>query len=175
VDAYLFRRLQVFRGKRLRHGGLYPRKEIRLLRHANCKVNANEGVDQVFFVPGKIGELQGDLIEENLKEDDISFWIQKHDRFSSQQARQEYEQRRLGFKALYQPALFGLDPQRKQWLKLRWYAMPLYLRPLLYFCYRYFLRLGFLDGKQGFVYHFLQAYWYRLVVDIKLEELLSDD
>ena len=32
--------------------------------------------------------------------------------------------------------------------------------------------LGVLDGKNGFVFHFLQAFWFRLVVDVRLEELL---
>jgi hypothetical protein len=49
--------------------------------------------------------------------------------------------------------------------------MPGYVRPLGYFLYRYVLRFGFLDGKQGFVFHFLQAWWYRLLVDINLDEL----
>jgi hypothetical protein len=49
--------------------------------------------------------------------------------------------------------------------------LPLYLRPFLYFFYRYFLRLGFLDGKEGFIFHFHQALWYRLLVDINLDEL----
>ena len=51
--------------------------------------------------------------------------------------------------------------------------MPLYLRPFLYFFYRYFLRLGVLDGKQGAIFHFLQAFWFRLLVDIKLDEMTS--
>jgi hypothetical protein len=49
--------------------------------------------------------------------------------------------------------------------------MPLYIRPFLYFFYRYFLRLGFLDGITGLVYHFLQALWFRLLVDIKIADL----
>jgi hypothetical protein len=52
-----------------------------------------------------------------------------------------------------------------------WARLPAYVRPLGYFLYRYVLRLGFLDGKQGFVFHFLQAWWYRLLVDINLDEL----
>ena len=55
----------------------------------------------------------------------------------------------------------------------RWYRAPLYVRPFVYFLYRYLLRFGFLDGKQGFVFHVLQAFWYRLLVDIKLDELRS--
>ncbi|MGC4080847.1 MAG: hypothetical protein QM736_01690 [Vicinamibacterales bacterium] len=39
------------------------------------------------------------------------------------------------------------------------------------FAYRYVLRLGFLDGKEGFIFHFLQAFWYRLLVDINRVEL----
>ena len=39
-----------------------------------------------------------------------------------------------------------------------------------YFIYRYIIRLGFLDGKPGLIYHFLQGYWYRFLVDAKLYE-----
>ena len=49
--------------------------------------------------------------------------------------------------------------------------MPLYVRPFLYFIYRFIFRLGFLDGKEGMLFHFLQAFWYRLLVDIKIDEL----
>lgn len=51
--------------------------------------------------------------------------------------------------------------------------MPRYSRPFLYFAWRYFVRLGFLDGKQGFIFHVLQAFWYRLLVDIKIDDLVT--
>jgi hypothetical protein len=60
----------------------------------------------------------------------------------------------------------------KRWLKQKVYArLPLGLRALLYFLYRYFLRLGFLDGWQGLAFHFLQGFWYRFLVDVKVHEL----
>ena len=40
----------------------------------------------------------------------------------------------------------------------------------MYFIYRYYFRLGFLDGTEGKIYTFLQAYWYRYLVDAKLYE-----
>ena len=43
-------------------------------------------------------------------------------------------------------------------------------RAFAYFCYRYFLRLGFLDGVPGFLWAFLQAFWYRTLVDALLYE-----
>ncbi len=45
------------------------------------------------------------------------------------------------------------------------------LRPTLYFFYRYVLGLGFLDGKEGFFFHFMQGYWYRNLVELKLLEI----
>jgi hypothetical protein len=68
-------------------------------------------------------------------------------------------------------SLFEGPDQRVIWLKRVWSRLPLFVRPALYFTYRYFLRAGFLDGKEGFIFHFLQAYWYRLLVDIKLDEI----
>jgi hypothetical protein len=53
--------------------------------------------------------------------------------------------------------------------------MPLYARPFLYFFFRYFLQLGFLDGKNGAIFHFLHAFWYRLLVDIHLDGMLRED
>ena len=42
---------------------------------------------------------------------------------------------------------------------------------VFYWCYRHFIRLGFLDGTAGFVFHFLQGWWYRALVDAKLYEM----
>ena len=54
-------------------------------------------------------------------------------------------------------------------MKERWYAFPRYWRPVLY-SDRYLLRMGFLDGKEGFLYHFTQALVYRTVVDAHLDD-----
>jgi hypothetical protein len=66
------------------------------------------------------------------------------------------------------------DPQAK-WkriVKEKIYSkLPVGLRAFLYFIYRYFLLFGFLDGKKGFLWHFMQGFWYRLLVDIKIMEI----
>ena len=51
-----------------------------------------------------------------------------------------------------------------------YYSLPKFFRAHLYFIYRYYVRLGFLDGTEGKIYTFLQAYWYRYLVDAKLYE-----
>ena len=50
-----------------------------------------------------------------------------------------------------------------------------YKRQHLYFFYRYYIKLGFLDGTEGKIYHFLQAYWYRFLVDAKMYECEKKD
>ena len=52
-----------------------------------------------------------------------------------------------------------------------YFYLPLFSRPLFYFIYRYIVRGGFLDGQRGFVFHFLQSFWYRNLVDAKILEV----
>jgi hypothetical protein len=60
---------------------------------------------------------------------------------------------------------------KKRWLKQNVYLrFPLCYRAFLYWLYRYFAKLGFLDGKEGLIYHFLQGFWYRFLVDARLHE-----
>ena len=61
----------------------------------------------------------------------------------------------------------NLHARKKRKIKENYYSKsPLFLRPVLYFFLRYLIRLGFLDGKIGFLYHFFHAFWYRMVVDL---------
>jgi hypothetical protein len=69
-------------------------------------------------------------------------------------------------------SLSGEQSSRKRWIKEKVYSkIPLFVRPFIYFLYRYFIRLGFLDGGAGLVWHFLQGFWYRFLVDAKMYEL----
>ncbi len=124
---------------------------------------------------GPVGRLRAPLEEHNLKEDSIQFYLQKHLRYAEAFAREEFERRRGGISWKTPPRLFGTPDERVLWMKSRYYRMPLYVRPFLYFFYRYFLLLGILDGRTGFVFHFLQAFWFRLIVDVRLEELLREE
>ncbi|MEO0183439.1 MAG: glycosyltransferase family 2 protein, partial [candidate division WOR-3 bacterium] len=66
----------------------------------------------------------------------------------------------------------GSKTEKKRWLKERIYnRLPLFLRAFLYYIYRYVLKLGFLDGKEGLIFHFLQGFWYRFLVDAKIYEI----
>ena len=63
----------------------------------------------------------------------------------------------------------GASAKRRQ--KSLYARVPMFWRAWAYFGYRYFLRLGFLDGREGFLWDFLQGYWYRVLVDAKIHEI----
>ena len=173
VNGFYVKRRQIFRGKWIRFGGYYPKYLLKLFRRDAVHSSEQDLVDHHFYVDGRTAKLSHDILEVNRKEDDIAFWIAKHNRYARLHAQEELL-RRNGQGWPLQPRLFGSPDERVVWLKQRWHRLPLYVRPVLYFLYRYFLRLGFLDGKQGFIFHFLQGFWYRLLVDIHLDDLLQN-
>jgi glycosyltransferase involved in cell wall biosynthesis len=168
IDGMFVKRRQIFRGKWIRHGGYYPKYLLKLFRRGAVAFDEADLMDHHFYVAGPTARLRHDIVEDNRKERDIAFWIDKHNRYARLHAREE-RLRRGGAAWALEPRLTGNPDQRVAWLKQRWYRMPLFVRPALYFVLRYFFQLGFLDGKQGFVFHFLHAFWYRLLVDIHLD------
>jgi glycosyltransferase involved in cell wall biosynthesis len=169
-SGFYVRRRQVFRGKPLRFGGYGSKYMLKLFRRAAGELDPDE-TDTRVYVKGKVGTLKSPIVEENRKEDDILFYLQKHLRYADVFAREELQRRREGFNWKQEPKLFGTPDQRILWLKSVYFRLPLYVRPFIYFFYRYIFLLGILDGKQGGIFHFLQAFWFRLVWDIRLQEL----
>ncbi len=172
--AFYLRRRQIFRGKPIRFGGYGGKKLLKLFRKGAGELDPVEQDTRV-YVRGEVGTLAGPLVEWNRKEDSILFYLEKHLRYAEAFAREEHRRRNeaLAFKG--NPRLLGTPDERILWQKRLWYRMPLYLRPFLYFFWRYVVRLGILDGWNGFVFHFLQAFWFRLVVDLRLSELRRDE
>ncbi len=169
--AYYVPRKQIFRGRWIRHGGYYPKYILKLFRRGEAWVDERDLVDHHFYVKGRTGVLRGDLVEDNRNEADLSAWIVKHARYAMLQAREEFSGRWGEADPAAPARLRGTPDERVRWLKRLWSRCPLYLRPAAYFVYRYVLRAGFLDGREGFVFHLLQGFWYRMLVDIHLSEL----
>jgi glycosyltransferase involved in cell wall biosynthesis len=172
-SGFYIRRQQVFRGKPLRFGGYGSKYMLKLFRKAAGELDPDE-TDTRVYVKGEVGTLKFPIIEENRKEDEILFYLQKHLRYADVFAREELQRRQQGFKWKQKAKLFGTPDQRILWLKQVYFRLPLYVRPFIYFAYRYFFLLGILDGKQGGIFHFLQAFWFRLVWDMRLEELQNN-
>lgn len=172
--GFYIRREQIFRGRRLRFGGYGNKYMLKLFRRDISELDPNEEDTRV-YVRGTTGRLQAPILEHNWKEDEILFYLQKHLRYAEAFARDELRRRNSGIAWKTKPRLFGTPDQRTLWLKTMYYKAPLYIRPFIYFSYRYFILLGILDGKEGAIFHFLQAFWFRLITDIRLEELMCKE
>ena len=172
-NGFYVRRRQVFRGRMLRFGGYGSKLMLKLFRRDAGELDPDE-TDTRVYVKGRVGRLNSSIVEENRKEDEILFYLGKHLRYADAFAKEELQRREEGFNWKQQPKLFGTPDQRVLWLKQMFFGLPLYIRPFVYFFYRYVILLGFLDGKQGAIFHFMQAFWFRLVWDIRLEELQRD-
>lgn len=175
LDGIYFNRKNYFKGKWIRYGGYYPKFLLKMFRYDSGYSDLTENMDHRFQVPGKTILWKEALIEENLKENQISFWIDKHNRYSDLLADEDLARRNRQVNSLVRPKLWGTPNEHNAWLKKIWFQLPVYLRPFLYFIYRMIFQLGILDGKTGIIFHFLQAFWFRLVVDIKIEEGNSID
>src|SRR5262249_6928052 len=153
-----------FWGRWIKHGGYYPTWLLRVWRKGGAKCEDRAMDEHMLVLSGRIEKLQHDIIDENQK--GVAFWIDKHNRFSDKEVESLQQERgRLDRRDA------GTPTARKRYFKNAIYGRsPLFLRAFLYWGFRYFILLGVLDGIAGFVFHFLQAFWYRLVIDAKLYE-----
>ncbi len=168
VNGLYLRRQIVFLGSPIRHGFFYPLHILRLWRSGEGLMEQRRMDEHIVLRDPRTKVLEGgDLVDDNLN--DLSWWTAKHNSYSTLEvvARVEAAQEQ----ASASEKLSGVAA-RKRWIKENLYTrLPVVLRSGLYFFYRYVLGRGFLDGKEGFFFHFLQAYWYRTLVEAKFFEL----
>lgn len=174
INGIYFNRKNYFKGKWIKHGGFYPKYLLKMFRTNIGYSDLNENMDHRFIAPGPT-EIwkKGHIIEENLKENKVSFWITKHNRYSDLIAEEEVERLNNLRNQTIKPNFWGSPDERNAWLKRLWWKLPLGLRPFLYFSYRLFYKLGILDGSTGVLFHFLQGFWFRLIVDVKIKEIIK--
>lgn len=174
IDGIYFNRKNYFKGHWLRYGGYYPKYLLKMLRTGIGYSDLNENMDHRFVVPGStLTWKNGHILEENLKENDISFWISKHNRYSDLLASEEVERMNKLRIQTVKTNFWGNPDERTAWLKNLWWRLPRFLRPFLYFTYRMTFQLGILDGRTGILFHFLQGFWFRVIVDVKIGEILK--
>jgi glycosyltransferase involved in cell wall biosynthesis len=176
LNGIYFNRKNYFKGTWIKYGGFYPKFLLKMFRTSVGYSDLNENMDHRFVVNGATQLWKnGHIIEENLKENKISFWIAKHNRYSDLTAEEEVERLNKLRNQTNQAKFWGNPDERNAWLKKLWWKLPLGLRPFIYFSYRIFIRLGILDGANGILFHFLQGFWFRLIVDVKIKEILKSN
>jgi glycosyltransferase involved in cell wall biosynthesis len=165
-SGFLVARLVQFLGREMRHGGMSPTWHLRLFRNGAGRCEERK-YDQHFYLSaaGSTGELQGYMIDEIRMS--LSEWTARHNRWADAEV---VEQTAAQEGARVHPRLLGNPMERKRFLRGLYNGAPLFVRPFALFFYRYFVRLGFLDGREGFIFWTLQTFWFRFLIDAKLFE-----
>jgi len=165
TDGFYLPRLTRFLGRDIRHGGHYPTWHLRLFRSGAGRCESRK-YDQHFILSGMARRINAPMIDDNrmsLKE-----WTERHNRWSDAEVEEILHPTQEG---VIQGKLHGGTPmQAKRALRRLFLRVPLFARSFGYFVYRYFLLLGFLDGRPGLIYNVLQTFWYRFLIDAKLYE-----
>lgn len=151
ISGFYLKRRVYFMGKWIKYGGYYPIWLLRLFRYGKARYQEERDVDEhLTLLEGNAGKMKNDFIDDNKK--DLTWWIKKHNNYAFREAREV------------------LSGNYGRGMKKKYYRLPLFFRVFAYFIYRYFFRLGFLDGKEGLIFHFLQGFWYRFLIDAKIYE-----
>jgi glycosyltransferase involved in cell wall biosynthesis len=101
----------------------------------------------------------------------FSWWISKHNGYSIREAIDLLDIEFNFFNSASEKINLSADAANKRNKKLKYARLPLFWRSFFYFIYRYFFKLGFTEGKEAFLWHFLQGWWYRTLVDVKIYEI----
>ena len=152
-----------FMGKKLRHGGIYPFRKLVCFKNGAAYMEDREMDEQIVLKCGRAICAKCDSLHHDYK--DLSAWIAKHNDYSSREATAFLKHD--GNEA----APSGKAAKVRRFIKYKvYYKLPSGFRAWAYYMYRYIIRGGFLDGKAGKRFAFLQAYWYRFLVDAKIDE-----
>ncbi len=163
----MVKRRTFFMGRWIRYGGHYPSWHTRLFRKTAGRCE-EQLYDQHFVVNGTIARLDGNL--DNILPSNLDVWLTRHLAWAEKEA--ENSRHALVSTALQVEAKpLGNPIQQRRWLKQNLFGRaPFLWRAFGYFFLRYFLLFGFLDGKEGLIFHFLQGCWFRFYVDAKIYE-----
>jgi glycosyltransferase involved in cell wall biosynthesis len=166
LAGYFVPRYVRFLGRVMRHGGMSPTWHLRLFRSGVGRCEDRK-YDQHFLLagPGATGQLPGIMIDDIAMS--LSEWTARHNRWADGEVAEMGANEEAGRIVADSK---GNPVQRKRALRQKYNNLPLFVRPFVLFGYRYFFKLGFLDGTEGFIFWVLQTFWFRFLIDAKIWE-----
>ena len=170
VTGLTFQLKVIFQERWIRHGRYYSTVLLRMWRTGVGQIEQRWMDEHIVLSRGITQQIAGgDLVDHNLN--DIGWWTDKHNRYATRHM-VDYINREYGLYAEDDRIQSTAAAARsKRFMKNSVYGRaPIYLRAVLFYLYRYVIRLGFLDGKQGFVFHFLHGCWMMMLIDAKIDE-----
>jgi glycosyltransferase involved in cell wall biosynthesis len=160
----------IFQGRFIRHGRYYQTVLLRLWRTGVGAMEQRWMDEHIVLARGRTERITGgDLVDHNLN--DLAYWIDKHNRYTTRHM-VDFINREYGlFSEDTRLQATASAARRQRFLKTSVFGRtPRYLRAFLFYIYRYIFRLGFLDGREGLVFHFMHGLWVYMLIDAKIDE-----
>ncbi len=161
-----------FMGQWIRYGGYYPIKLLRIWRTGLAAIEQRQMDEHTYLLKGNAITFEYDFVDDN--QNNLTWWTNKHNSYATREAidillnARKVHKKKNPVEHIERSSQAGI----KRWYKQNFYLrLPLFIRAFLYFQYRYWIRLGILDGRKGLVWHFLQGFWYRFLVDAKILQI----
>ena len=169
VSALYLYLSRAFCGKILHHGIVNNIRIIRIFRKGKARYEKRLMDEHLSVLSGETIDMKNQFVDDNRMP--IGLFIDKHNGYATREAALllDAEYHLTNMDSL--PQDYGREVEKKRTQKARYARMPLFWRAFGYFVYRYIIKLGFLDGKEGFLWDFLQGWWYRTLVDAKVYEI----
>lgn len=169
VSALSLSLARAFCGKILHHGIVNNIRIIRIFRKGKARYDKRLMDEHLSVLSGETIDMKNQFVDDNRMP--IGLFIDKHNGYATREAALllDAEYHLTNMDSL--PQDYGREVEKKRTQKARYARMPLFWRAFGYFVYRYIIKLGFLDGKEGFLWDFLQGWWYRTLVDAKVYEI----
>ncbi len=164
VTGMMMRFKIFFMGKFLKHGGAYPFLKITIFKYGKGRFEDRSMGEHIVLNEGCCIDLKEDCEHYDFK--NLNAFIEKHNWYATREVADYFAVRNGQENA----ALYGEPEKAKALRDGLYYRLPKYIRAKLYYWYKLYFRLGFLDGEAGYVWAFIQAYFYRFVVDAKISE-----
>ena len=158
ITGCVMKRDVVIMGKRIKHGKLKQPKFLRLWRTGKGRIENRVMDEHAILTEGQSVELKHFFFDENLN--GLETWVKKH---------LDYANREVSIYSKGQNQV-GAELEQRNSQKSKYYSLPKLHRAFWFFIIRYIFLGGFLDGKAGFIWNFMQCWWYRTVIDVMIEE-----
>lgn len=166
-NGYKLARRHYFFGKWLRHGGRYPLYNIRLFQK-DSKMEDRMVHPHVILNKSQIGRLEHDVI--HLSDRNFDQYFKKFNNYTSYEAQEMYKnlynEKKISWRQFFTNYLVAKSTIKRFWVRIPG-------SPMLRFIYMYFLRLGFLDGREGFIIARFYAFS-DYVSKVKLKQLKKE-
>jgi glycosyltransferase involved in cell wall biosynthesis len=159
-----------FMGKWIRHGGYYPTRLLRIWRTGHAAIEQRWMDEHTYLTRGTQITFDHDFVDDNLNS--LTWWTEKHNHYATREAVDILSRKYDFINGTAHQVTHTGQAASKRWYKNNLYLrLPLFFRAFLYFQFRYWIKLGFLDGRKGLIWHFLQGFWYRFLVDAKITQI----